>query len=131
MANRNFPSQRVFSFHMMPVRIDGSISIGATGAVSSTSGKGVASATRVGTGHYQIVLQDPFNALLSLSARMKAVNATTPSGIASVELISSAITTATGGTVDIMTIDKTGVLADPASGSAIQFELSLNNSSVQ
>lgn len=65
MANRNFPSQRIFGFHMLPVRLDCSVQIGASGAVSSFSGKGIAAVTRLSAGIYQIQLQDNYFSYLT------------------------------------------------------------------
>lgn len=143
MANRNFPSQRIFGFNMAPVRVSGSISIGSTGAVSSFTAPGVASVTRLAAGKYQITLQDPYFSLLELHTFMTSVNATTPSGISKIEMISQSVSTAGGGTVIIQclqaqvpasTTQGTAIqyaAADPASGSALNFDLMLNNSSVQ
>lgn len=126
MANRNFPSQRVFSFHLLPVMLDAAIVIGATGAVSSVSGQGILSATRNAQGDYTLTFKDSFSAFLFANFASKAVNATTPSDIAAIELISSA-----ANSVRFMTLDKTGALADPASGSQLLVQVFMNNSGVQ
>lgn len=62
MANRNFASAgKVYSGHVMPVEIDLSIPIGATGAVGTITGAYINSVTRLNTGLYQIKLQDNYN----------------------------------------------------------------------
>lgn len=131
MANRNFPSQRLFSFHMLPVSITGSFAVGASGAPTlSTASKGVASITRNSAGNYTITLQDGYFAINHASFQAKAVNATTPSGIGAIEIVGNAIATQGGGTVNLVCF-ASGAAADPTSGSSIFFQLILNNSSVQ
>lgn len=70
MANRNYPSQRIFGFHLLPVRVRCAITIGASGAVSSVSGPGVATVAKMGTGVYRIQLQDNYYSFLHLNASM-------------------------------------------------------------
>lgn len=65
MANRNYPASRIFGFHLLPVRLDLSIVIGSTGAVSSFTGKGIAAVTRLSAGVYRIQLQDNYSAFLT------------------------------------------------------------------
>jgi len=72
MANRNYPASRVFGFNLMPVRLNVSIPIGATGAVGTISGKGIQSVTRLATGTYQIQLQDNYYSFLSMSAMVQS-----------------------------------------------------------
>lgn len=120
---------------MMPVRIGGRITIGASGAVASSpaASTGIASVTRISAGRYRITLQDGYSALLSARGSMECVNATTASGIMTVELLGSsvAISTQTGGTLDLICFNSSGVATDPANGSAIRFDIWCNNSSVQ
>lgn len=68
MANRNFPNSRIYTFHVMPVQVTGSITIGATGAVSAFGGSGVAGVTRLKAGVYRIQLQDNYNGCFNLVA---------------------------------------------------------------
>lgn len=72
MANRNFPQNKVFGFHLLPVRVRCAINIGASGAVSSISGPGVKTVAKTGTGVYRIQLQDNYAAFLHMSASMIA-----------------------------------------------------------
>lgn len=60
MANRNF-TRSMYSLHAMPVLLDCNVVIGATGAVGTVKGPGIASVTHLGTGLYQIKLQDNYN----------------------------------------------------------------------
>lgn len=68
MANRNFPSQRIYNMHMMPVQLDAIISIGASGAPTISAAPGINSITRLSAGRYQIQLQDNYVKLLGLDA---------------------------------------------------------------
>lgn len=73
MANRNFPSQRTFSFHMLPVRIDGAATIGSSGAPTLLArSKGIASITRLSAGVYRLQLQDNYYEFLSLNAGLRS-----------------------------------------------------------
>lgn len=72
MSNRNFPSQRVFGHHLLPVRIDAQISIGATGAPTIQNGLGINTITRLSAGVYRIQLQDNYSQFLSFDATMEA-----------------------------------------------------------
>lgn len=75
MANRNFPSQKMFGMHLMPVKLDSVIAIGASGAPSILNGVGIASVTRLSAGIYQIQLQDNYPALSSIMAKMESPTA--------------------------------------------------------
>jgi hypothetical protein len=71
MANRNFPNQgKLYSQHVMPIALDCTIQIGASGAVSSFAGLGVSSVTRLATGIYQILMQDNYYACYAIDANM-------------------------------------------------------------
>lgn len=74
MANRNFPQARVWGHHLMPVSLDLSVSIGASGAptIESGSGLGIASITRMAAGQYRIRLQDNYAKLLMVNARAQS-----------------------------------------------------------
>ena len=60
MANRYF-TQFFYTPHKMPVLLDCNVVIGSTGAVGTTKGPGISAVTRLGTGLYQIKLQDNYN----------------------------------------------------------------------
>lgn len=70
MANRNFPSQKLFNQHVMMVQLDCQIQIGASGAVSSFYGKGVNAVAKLATGIYRIQLQDNYQALIQVDGSM-------------------------------------------------------------
>lgn len=72
MANRNWPSQRLYTQHLMAVNLDVQVSIGAAGAptIVSGTGKGVTSITRLKTGTYQIQLNDNYTQLLGFDAQL-------------------------------------------------------------
>lgn len=72
MANRNFANSRIYTGHVMPVLIDGSVSIGALGAVSNLKGPYVKSVTRLAAGVFQIQLQDNFNKVYSVQAMLQS-----------------------------------------------------------
>lgn len=59
MANRSF-TQFFYTPHKMPVLLDCNVAIGATGAVGTVKGPGIAAVTRLGVGVYQIQLQDDY-----------------------------------------------------------------------
>lgn len=76
MANRNFPQNKLFGFHLLPARIRGSITIGASGAVSSISAPGIASVSKLATGVYQIQLQDNYASFLHMTGNMMSLSMT-------------------------------------------------------
>lgn len=71
MANRYF-TQFFYTPHKMPVMIDCNIAIGATGAVGTIKGPGVSGVTRLGTGLYQIKLQDNYYKFYKLDWNLEA-----------------------------------------------------------
>lgn len=138
MANRNFPSGgKIYSMHVSPVMMDCQILIGATGAVTSFTGAGVASVTRQGTGLYRITMQAQTNfpKLYSSAASMQSP-VSGLSGITAIEIANapnatvSQFTPTTGGVLNIKTLAPAGTLADPAVGSIVNVMLMLSNSSV-
>lgn len=62
MSNKRL-YQFLFSKQPKLTMINGIITFGSTGAVSSASGPGVYGVTRLGTGLYQVKLQDNYNAI--------------------------------------------------------------------
>jgi hypothetical protein len=71
MANRRF-TQFHYTPHAMPVLIDCNIAIGATGAVGTVKGPGVASVTRLAAGIYKIKLQDNYYKFYGMRHWLKA-----------------------------------------------------------
>lgn len=135
MANRNFPNGKaIYTNHTGPVMIDVAITIGATGAVVSisTANSFVKSVTRASTGLYTVNLADPYNRVILVLG-----SATSPSSgestIASVETQNAPntnISSLTAPSLGIKTLDSSGSVADPASGSTISVLMYLSNSSL-
>lgn len=71
MANRYY-TQFMYSLHKMPVIIDGTVAIGATGAVSSVKGAGIQGVTRLAQGVYQIKLQDNYFKLYAFHGSLRS-----------------------------------------------------------
>ena len=71
MANR-FLQQFFFGFNHYPVWIEGSATIGASGATSLLKGSGVKSLTRKAAGVYELKLEDNYNRFLSFSSQLIA-----------------------------------------------------------
>lgn len=135
MAQRNWASGgKIYSMHVMPVFMDTTIQIGATGAVASFVGSGVQSVTRNGTGLYTIKMQQQtnFSKLFSANGSMQSP----PSGLSGILGIeiqnapNASVANITGMSLQIKTLDAAGALADPASGSAINVLMIMSNSSV-
>lgn len=138
MANRNFPSNKLYNFHVMPVTVDMQIAIAGSGAPAAPTlqtAPGVASIARASAGVYDVKLQDNYAKLLGISCSFQSVNLTTPSGVFVVEVISftnsSNPTANNGATIRIKCYDAASAAVDPASGSVMQLKIHLNNSSVQ
>lgn len=141
MANRNWANGgKVFSMHAYPVLMTASISIGASGAVSSFTGAAVSSVSRVSAGLYKLTLasQTMFPRLLSACASMQSPGSGL-SGISAVEVQNapnSALATSAGGTIEVTCLAPTSstntalVATDPASGSVLNVQLICSNSSV-
>lgn len=72
MANSRFYQ---FLFSKVPIltMIQGSATFGASGAVASSSGAGVYAVTKLGTGIYQVQLQDNYNAFIGAAFTPQAV----------------------------------------------------------
>lgn len=128
MANR-YLKNRFLSYEQEPTSIFGTCLIGATGAVGTTKGMGVASLTRTGTGAYTITLQDAYTKLLELNVWFGA----TSSGIVAVRLASDYATQTTdikAKTVKIVCYSATTTAADPANGALMQFKIVARLSSI-
>jgi hypothetical protein len=133
MANRNFASGgKIYSMHVMPVMVDCSILIGATGAVTSIKGPLVSSVTRMSTGIYKVNLTDAFNNLF-MAMGSCASPSSGLSGIATIEIANAQAAQVSTSTpsITIKTLDAAGALADPASGSTVSMLAYLSNSSIQ
>ncbi len=85
MANRNFPSNKLYTPQVMPVLLNAQITIGASGAVASSSAPYISSITRLAAGKYRIKLDDNYNGFLNAMASIVAPS--TGSAVASGSLV--------------------------------------------
>lgn len=113
------------------VELYGTITIGATGAVSASSGKGTLSVTRNSAGQYAVRLTDTYSGFLWANAVVLNTADSDPSSVGVTNRVRSQTVTSTTPTVTFQfyaTDD--GAVADPASGAVIYYSLKLKNSSV-
>lgn len=141
MANRNWASGgKLYSMHVMPVFVNCTVQIGATGAVSSFVGSAISSVTRVSAGVYTIALNPAtnFTRLYFADASLQSP-ASGLSGISQVEIqnapnTSVALTAGALLTVKCLAPTSSSVTTlvetDPASGSALNIFMICSNSSV-
>lgn len=134
MANRNFPNGKaIYSQHVAPVLLDAQIVIGASGAVSSFTGKYIQSIANSGTGQYTVVLDDNYYSLLALWGSVQ--NASGVSAIVSIQqlgpMVNASVPAPPGATIVFQTVNASDAAANPASGAQINLVMLLNNSSVQ
>lgn len=135
MANRNWASGgKIYSMHVMPVIMNVTVQVGATGAVTSIVGSGIASVARASAGVYLITMQAQtnFNKLYFASGSLQSP----PSGLSGVSTVeiqnapNASVATAAGGQLTVKCLDAAGAVVDPASGSALNVLMLLSNSSV-
>ena len=133
MANRNFISMRMYS-QRVPVMVDVTINIGASGAVSSISTTSlVKSVVRQSTGVYKINLADNYTSLIACLGSPQSP-ASGLSGIDQVETQNApnaSVSNLAAPSLTVKTLNASGALADPASGSAIAIVAIMQNSSVK
>lgn len=131
--NRNFASGgKLYSMHVMPVMIDTTVQIGSTGAVSSFVGPLVSNVVRNSTGIYTISISEPLYKLYHCRGSMQSPSSGL-SGILSVEVQNApnaSISSSSSPQITVKCLDAAGVLADPASGSALNVLMICSNSSV-
>lgn len=72
MANRNWANSRIYTGHVMPVLLDISVPIGATGAVGTIKGPYIKAVTRLNVGLYQIQMSDNFNKFYNATATFQS-----------------------------------------------------------
>lgn len=72
IANRNWPNNKLYQTAIYPSRLDVSITIGASGAVSSATGSYLKSVTKKADGMYEVRFQDNYARLIGLSSSMVA-----------------------------------------------------------
>lgn len=129
MANRYLKS-RYLSYEQEPVVIYGSMVVGATGAVGTTKGGGVASIARTGTGAYTITLNDSFTKVLSFYATFGGGTASGIGGVELADTLANQTANAKLKQVKIQCYSATTTAADPAQNSIMQFRIELRNSSI-
>lgn len=130
MADRSFHPWKG-GLEIDPVVLWGTITIGATGAVSSSSGKGIASVVRDSAGKYTITLSDRYNAFLWGSANVLNSTLSDPTTVGIyANLFSEAVNNATPTVVIQFVALDDGAAADPANGAVVYFKLEMRNSSV-
>lgn len=130
MANRSF-HKPLGHLEIDVVTLYGSITIGAAGAVSSSTGKGIASVALTGTGGYIVTLSDTYNAFLY--ADIQTLHSTdsdaTTVGIHG-RINAQAVNTTTPTVTFQMFAGDDGADANPASGAVLYFQIVVRNSSV-
>jgi hypothetical protein len=101
------------------------LTIGTSGAVTLTRGKGVTSAALTATGRYTLTLDDTYARLLGGSVTLLSASGTVD---LQGKLNAEAVATAATRTVEVGTVTtSTGAPAQPASGTIIFVELILGN----
>lgn len=125
MANRSFYPDRG-SLSREIVKLYGTMTIGATGAVSSSSAKGFSIAkTAAETGRYTITLEDAYNAFrgcnVSVVGADDAALTVLYGGVRNVDVSSA------GKTLDIQFVGAVGTDTNPASGDVVYIEIILQN----
>lgn len=107
------------------------ITIGASGAVSASSGKGIASVARSSAGKYLVTLSDQYNSLLGFSLGQLHSTDSDPATVGvHMRLDAEAVNNATPTVTVQCFAGDDGADADPASGAIIYVTLQLRNSSV-
>jgi len=122
VANRNL--SRPWTYGKGLVSIPCKWTIGASGAVGTLTGAGVASVTRTSAGLYRITLSDVFSAFHNIQVTL--LQATVTDRHISVKAYS-----ASGKTVDVHVWDQSaGAVTDPESGDEIHVLVVAKNSGV-
>ncbi len=119
--------------HVMPVLVDCTIQIGASGAVSSFAGTLVSSVVRLSAGKYKINLADPYANCNAVVASMQSASGGL-SGIASIEVQNapaSSVSNFSAPSLTVTCLNTSGAATDPANGSAVCVLAMLNNSKVK
>jgi hypothetical protein len=131
MANKYF-SQFQYTYEKDTVSIFGSLTVGASGAVTSFAGGGISSITKEATaGQYSIVLSDHFQRLLMV----KAINVDDAvSAWASIAILEDPAALQTDFKADktfkIQLQDYAAAAVNATSGAVIYFEITLRNTTV-
>lgn len=125
MANRTF-NQFQGTLEKGVVTLFAEIEFAAGGIPTLLRGKGIADVVRVGTGDFQINLQDTYQRVLGISATWKQ-----PGGIPFAPSVVLAIDGSAGpasGQVEIYTYDFSSTIADPNGTDVLLLTITLSNS---
>lgn len=132
MANRNFFGNS-YSLEVDNVTLWAEINVGSSGAVSSSSGLGIASVTKESTaGQYTIALSDNYNKLLHASIMVLDDTNSDPTTVAIIgRVLSEAVSSSSAPAIVIQGVAlDDGAAANFASGAKILVKIELRNSSV-
>jgi len=130
LADRNFFRNHM-SLETDVVHLYARITIGASGAVSSSSGLGIASVVKqASAGQYTVTLSDRYNQLLHANVTViSAVDAAQTVGTA-YRIQSEAVNSATPNLIIQASDTATGADANPTSGDILLLKIELRNSSL-
>lgn len=129
MANRRFLPP-LGALEVDVVELFCKVSIGAAGAVSSFSGKGISSVTRLSTGRYQVTLSDRYNSLLFASAIAHDPDISGSNKGVTPRLYAVNVNTTTPNIV-IQMVESADTPRDPFDGTTLYVTAKLRNSSVE
>ena len=155
MANRNFTSERVYSFHGKLVQLYAQVKFGATGAPTlqqwnpvtrafsaapSTGWRGVKSISRTSQGLFVVTLMDAYNQLIDVDVSFDTTGVSgqplpaAPNcyvyGSGPTTSVNDSIATNTGGTFTLALFNDTNspAVTDPASGEIMLLGITLSDS---
>lgn len=127
MANTQF-REEVKCLQNDLVILEGHVVIGSTGAVGTTSGAGIASVARTGTGAYTITLTQAFHRLLGCSVMFSGTDAST---VFIAQVNSAAVDTdVKAKTVKIICRNASGVAVDPTENNIMNVVIMARKSAV-
>lgn len=127
MANRTFyPSRGSLSREI--VKLYGSVTVGASGAITASSAKGFSVAlTAAETGRYTVTLVDAYNAFRGCNVTVEGADDAALTvlygGVRNVDV------SASSKSFDIQFVGAVGTDTDPASGDVFHIEITLQNGS--
>ena len=125
MPGRNYNNNHL-ALENEVVTIYALLTIGASGAVTLTRGKGITSAAKTNTGRYTLTLQDKHKRLLYGNAQLLRA-----SGTADIKLKLNAETVDSTKTVEIgVTKSSDGTVLEPTSGDLIYVKLELGTTAL-
>lgn len=129
MANRRF-NQFLYSLRKGLTFLEGNFVVGATGAVGTVKGAGIASITKTGTGAYRITCQDAYYRYLAGTwGFIDPTGLVGSSGIVEVQIVGNPNTTAQSKYIDVVMRNAAGSAANPTQGLVFGFTAFLDNTS--